>query len=427
MTQETQEIKSLGGDSSEDRELLAIETALADPAANKTEAALELLRQKFIGIIIDCSTPAGDKDARESRRMLVSLRTTGDKKRLDLNRPEQAKIDLRNAEWKRIAAVLQECESPLDRSIKAEEARKAEIKAEKERQAQERAARFQERLDKLRNYPLITTGYVSAQLEESIEMLERQVIGADWEEFEAQAEQLRCEVIGKIREQLAAALAKEQEAAQREADRLAEEERHAAERKRLAEQQAELDKQREQMEAANRKQAMLTEIANLPANSMHLSSQGLQGVIDHTNAHYQDPDAEIVAALARTFETLTNMRNAKAEQEAEAERLRLHQEELDAQEKTRKAKEQAEQAERDRMAKEKAEQEAEELRKAELERAREAHEAQMNAATADHLTTLRSILAATEDSTLSAPAALQLISELAKRGIANLDEARAAA
>jgi colicin import membrane protein len=344
-----------------------------------TEAELAKLRARLKDAKYEVTTTAGMDLARKDRRELITLRVDLEKKRVEIKAPALERCKLIDAEAKRITGELLLLEKPIDEQIKAEEARKEEIAAEKRRQEEARVAQIQERIKKLNNIPLLAAGLPSAEMELFIARVEAQQIGADFAEFQQEATDAKAAVIDKLKGALTAVLAQEaeaervrkeqeEEAKRLEALRLDQEQAAAVERARLAAERAELEKLRE----AERK---------------------------------RQEEADRIAA------------EKEAELNLEREKLRKEQEELNRKERERLAKEQAEQAERDRLARVKAEKEAEENRQAERKLAQEKHEAELAKCTSDHKTTLESILAAAEDQTLSAPAALQHIIILAKRGL----------
>jgi hypothetical protein len=126
---------------------------------NATEAGLALLREQLAGATFDCSTTAGDKLARESRRGLVSLRTELEAMRKDLKAPLLARGKLLDDEAKRITGEIVKLETPIDAAIKAEEKRKEEARIERERVAAERQQAIDAQIERIRNMPLT---YVAA-------------------------------------------------------------------------------------------------------------------------------------------------------------------------------------------------------------------------------------------------------------------------
>ena len=100
---------------------------------SQTAAALAEMREQLAGHTFDCTTTAGDQEARQSRLTLVRLRTSLEAKRKELKAPLLERTRLIDDEAKRITGELLELEQPIDALIKAEEQRKAEAKTEAER------------------------------------------------------------------------------------------------------------------------------------------------------------------------------------------------------------------------------------------------------------------------------------------------------
>jgi hypothetical protein len=370
-------------------------SAIAEYSA--TEAELAKLRARLKDAKYEVTTAVGIDLARKDRRELITLRVGLDKKRAEIKAPALERCRLIDAEAKRITGELLLLEKPIDDQIKAEEARKEEIAAEKRRQEEARVSQIRERIQKLNNIPLMAAGMASADLELFIARVEAQQIGADFLEFLQEAVEAKTEVIGKLKDALANTLEKEeelarvkleqeQEAQRLEALRIEQEKAAATERERLASEQAE----------QNRLNAIEQE--KIAAERAELEK------LREADRKRQEESDRIAS-------------EKEAELNMEREKLRKEQEELNRKERERLEKEQAEQTERDRLAREKAEKEAEEARQIELKQLREKNEAELARRTADHKTTLESILAAAEDQTLSAPAALQHIIILAKRGL----------
>jgi colicin import membrane protein len=381
--------------SRKEAEVKQVVTTIAE--YSQTAAALATLKAELEGKLYEVGNATGLALAKFHRRELVTLRTDLEKKRKEIKAPALARCKEIDTEAARITAELLLLEKPIDDQIKVEEARKEEIAAEKRRQEEARVSQIRERIQKLNNIPLMAAGMASADLELFIARVEAQQIGTDFAEYQQEAIEAKAEVIGKLKEALDATLAKEEELAKEklrqeeeaqrlEALRIEQEKEAAAERERLAAEKAEQDRLN-----AIEQEKIAAERAEL--EKLRAADRKRQEESDRVASEKQ------------------------AELEAERESLRKEQEELNRKESARMEKEQAEQAERDRLAREKAEKETEEKRQAELKQAQEKHEAELAKRTSNHKTTLESILAAAEDQTLSAPAALQMIVMLAKRGL----------
>lgn len=108
---------------------------------NQTEAGLAALRAEVEGMTFDCSTTAGDKEARRVRMSLVSLRTTIEAKRVELKMPLLERGRVIDAEAKRIIGEVKSLEDPIDRMIRDADAVREAKRQERERQDRELAER----------------------------------------------------------------------------------------------------------------------------------------------------------------------------------------------------------------------------------------------------------------------------------------------
>jgi DNA repair exonuclease SbcCD ATPase subunit len=98
------------------------------------EAAIAELREKYKGLTL---AKDGEEALRKARKELVSMRGQLKSRKETLNEDALAWQRKVNAEWKRMTAVVEEIENPIDRQIKefeASEQRRLEAKAEAARQ-----------------------------------------------------------------------------------------------------------------------------------------------------------------------------------------------------------------------------------------------------------------------------------------------------
>lgn len=340
-----------------------VDAASSTPVAEYTKTAAELakLRQRYANVIWDCTDKAQEADARRVRRELVSLRTSLDKMRLNLNEADRRRIDERNSEARRIEAEIRKLESPIDEAIRSEEQRK-----EREKEAKLEAERV--RVEALRASVLDISsvaaravGLPAAQILEKIALVERIVVDqATFAEMVASAASAKDEALRSLRTAHGNAVRAEEAAAEAErnkvelerlrkeaADRLAAEEAaRAAEAKRLeAERVAELqrretaaaaerkrlDEERQQREAAERAQreraqavqGAIDAVRALARGSMTATSDGLQRRLDQVRRVKVLID---VGDLIGSFEKvrddaiadLTEMLATRVAQEAEA-------------------------------------------------------------------------------------------------------------
>lgn len=339
---------------------------------NATEAALAELKNRLSDAKYDVTTTAGMDTAKKDRRELVTLRTSLEAKRKEIKAPALERCRLIDEEAKRITLELLSLEEPIDEQIKAEEDRKAAIKAEKERIERERISSIQQRIERIRSLPLGIAGMDSEDLKLYISKVEAAQIGGEFMELAEEAATVKAEVVASLKDALSKLLEQEAEAERLRLEREAEERRIAEER--------------EKLEAEKAEQERLRKIE-------------------------QDKlDAER-AELRRQQEEMD--RKAKEADERERKRQQEEQVKIDAE----RAEQEKKRQEQERVECEKAEAEEVERRRLETEKAHKEELARLNAATADHLTALRSILTTAQDDTLSPAKKITAIIQLAKLGI----------
>lgn len=263
---------------------------------SRTEAALATLREKYTGVQYDLTTTAGDKAARAGRLELVTLRANLEKKRKELKAPALEfgkKID---SEAARLTTDILALEEPIDKQIKADEKRRDD-----ERRAKEaaEAARCKVHTDAIAKI----AGYVEQAADLSAERIGKGIAylqGLDlsgFEEFVSEATGTRDRTIAALEVLRAKAVAREEEAARLEAQRI-EQERVAAElaeqKRQLEARQAALDAQRQDQDRIAREQAEAKRLVDEQAERDEKSrteitpERGLQQVL---KAEAATPDA----------------------------------------------------------------------------------------------------------------------------------------
>jgi colicin import membrane protein len=226
---------------------------------SQTEAALAALKEKHKDVVFDMKTTAGDKAAREARAELVSLRTTLEKKRVELKAPIlQQGRDL-DEEAKRIELEIIALEKPIDAQIKADEQRREEERQQRIRNEEikarmeiERIERHRKAINEIASYTLKMVGKSVAEIEALIEELRVKTIGPAFDEFENEAAETKEATIYMMVEHLEKRKVEEAEEAVRAAQR-AEEERRLAALK--AEQEAKMEADRRELAELRRKEA----------------------------------------------------------------------------------------------------------------------------------------------------------------------------
>lgn len=223
-------------------------TAIAE--YSETEAGLAQLRQQLADATFDVTTPAGMKEARDSRFALVKLRTTLEDKRKRLKAPILERGRALDEEAKRITGEILKLEAPIDEQIKAQERVLEAAREEAARQERERLAELQRRIDALRNRALEYLSAPSSVVAQAIADLEAKRLDPEvYGVHLSDAADARNASLAKLREIHEIALKNEELAAQLRAQREAEEQRRREEAQKLADERAELDRLREEENA----------------------------------------------------------------------------------------------------------------------------------------------------------------------------------
>ena len=212
-----------------DRPEVADEVVDAKPAPsaiteyNVTAQALAELRQRLAGKVYALQSVAGDKEARADRLELVRLRTSLEAKRKELKAPALERSRLIDAEAKRIEGEILALEGPIDKQIKADEARREEERAARAAAEAARVDALRKRIEYLRGIAPRAAGKPAAEVSAKIAMVEGITIGPDFAEFQSEAQDVHAQVLEQLREMHAATVAQEEAAARvkAESERLA--------------------------------------------------------------------------------------------------------------------------------------------------------------------------------------------------------------
>ena len=212
-----------------DRPEVADEVVDAKPASsaiteyNVTAQALAELRQRLAGKVYSLQTVAGDKEARADRLELVKLRSSLESKRKELKAPALERSRLIDAEAKRIEGEILALEGPIDKQIKADEARREEERAARAAAEQARVEALRKRIEYLRGIAPRAAGKPASEVAAKIAMVEGITIGPDFAEFQTEAQDVHAQVLEQLRDMHAATVAQEEAAARvkAESERLA--------------------------------------------------------------------------------------------------------------------------------------------------------------------------------------------------------------
>ena len=244
---------------------------------NQTAAALAELNARYGNVVWSPRTTDGMAAAKKARAEVKGYRTELEAKRKELKAPALERCRLIDDEAKRITAELLKLEEPIDQVIKAEEARIAAEKAEKERIERERVNAIRAKIGHIAMVPASLTSRSSGAIQEAIDGLRVPEL-VEFAEFTGEALVAHSDALMYLNRMFETALAREQEDARRDAERVAlaeakakaeaeaaeqrriEAEKLAAEREELARLKAELDaiaagQRAEQARLAARQQA----------------------------------------------------------------------------------------------------------------------------------------------------------------------------
>lgn len=229
----------------------AAQTQQRVAAYNKTEAGLAKLRDKFQGATFDLTTTKGDKEARQARKELVTLRTTLEALRKEKKAPHLAACKLLDDEAKRINGEILALEKPIDEQIRADELRREQERAQREAEERARMEKARARISEIQRMSASVMSGTSIQIRARIDEVKAIVI--DESEFGdlTGAATSTAEMVAMQLESLLSTVVMREE--QAEAMRKQREEHEAALRKQQEEleaQRAELERQREEAEQA---------------------------------------------------------------------------------------------------------------------------------------------------------------------------------
>lgn len=232
------------------------EVRLAVARFDRVAAGIADLKARYAAVVFDVSTTKGMKDAATARAAIRSVRVEVEKVRKDCKAPVLAlgrEIDARAAA---ITPELLALEEPIDKQIKVEEERREQEKQRKIAAEIARTRELHRRMQCMRDLVPACVGLSAAAITEQIRQLVASPIDAEFQEFQDQAEQVKEQVLAKLRDMQAAQVAHEaeQERVRLEREELArqraeQEQANIEARRRIALEEAEAKRQREAAEA----------------------------------------------------------------------------------------------------------------------------------------------------------------------------------
>lgn len=256
------------------------------------------------------TSPAGMAIITKQRAVFRDdIRIAAEKVRVERKAPVLLIGKLLDDENKRIKELAAPYEAKFDAAIKAEEARKEADRQAKIAAERARVEAIQARIKSIRELPLGLVGKPSIEISQMIGLMAGSMPGADFEEFQAEAQSVRLEVLDKLAKM---------ETAQRDIELAAETAKQEAAREaaRLAEERAALAKEREEAAALQAKRD-----AELAAERAEMARK--QSEIDDAAAAQAKTDREAREAadalLAQQQEALRrDMAAFQAQKDADA-------------------------------------------------------------------------------------------------------------
>lgn len=249
---------------------------------NQTAAGLAQLRADIEGRTFDCSTTAGDKEARSVRLNLVTLRTTIENKRKELNAPLLDRKALIDSEAKRIIGEVKALEEPIDAVIRQAEAEREARRMERERAEAERLAVINRAIDRIRNMPSLYVTATPAVVAEAIAELQGMDLAAQFDDVHrpraAEALAGALESLTTIHNERIAAV---------------------AEAARLAEDRAELARQKAEAQAAQKAAEEAAAAARAEADALAQAERDRLAAVEAERIAAERAEQERIGAEAR--------------------------------------------------------------------------------------------------------------------------------
>jgi hypothetical protein len=205
-------IQQLRGEAPIEGELVESSSAIAE--YRPTAAALAGMREALAGKEWDLTTVKGNEEARQTRLVLVRLRTSLEAERKRLKQPHLDAGKLIDDEAKRITAAIEEMENPLDKLIKDDENRREREKQEREAVAAEHRRQQILKVGHITHLPLTHIGASADGLREAIAALEDDGLHDFDEEHLPMAEAAREQALVHLRTNLEARVAADERAAE---------------------------------------------------------------------------------------------------------------------------------------------------------------------------------------------------------------------
>jgi hypothetical protein len=287
-------------------------------------AQLDAIKAEGAAVTFEIQTTAGMSIAVAWRRKFRELRVEAEKARKERKAPILEIGRLLDAKAKDLEAEILPLEDRFDVAIKAEEARREEERKAEEARERARVEQIQNRIAELRGaLGAVAYGAASGLIAEHIaDLVKVPVEMSEFAEFTGHAQVAKDETLAKLREQLAATIAREEQAEKEKLVREAEEARLKAEREQLERDRAAHAEEERQAAAARAKvdaearAKREAEEAELRRQREELAKQ--QAEVDRQRREQEARDEAARQAEARKHREAENI--AKAQAAAERDR-----------------------------------------------------------------------------------------------------------
>ncbi|HEY9126628.1 MAG TPA: DUF1351 domain-containing protein, partial [Acidobacteriaceae bacterium] len=328
----------------------------------ETAQALAELRQRHKDVVYDVAVPKQMKAAREARAELRVLRTSLEKRRVEIKAPALERCRLIDAEAKRITSEITQLEDPIDEQIKKEEHRVEQERLAKIEAERQRVQGINAKIDAIRALPASLVGKPSVIIRGQLSKLQDQAPSeTDFAELLATAQDAHTAAVARIEQQLQGQIEHEaeqkriqEERAELERLRAEADARRIADEKRIAEERAEQERQdrerREREEAEHRARLEQEARERAEREAQERKEREAREAEERRAREAQEAEARrIWEDQQRAIQEAETIRRAEEEARLQAERERLAEEQRQFEER------QAEQRRKDAVARAQAE------------------------------------------------------------------------
>jgi len=189
---------------------------------NATESGLADIAKRMKDVVYDVTTASGMQTAKLDRRELITLRVNLEATRKELKAPALARSKAIDGEAKRIETRIRELEEPIDAQIKKEEQRIEDAKQEVIFAKREKVRLILERIERIKSVPDRIGHQTAEKIAEAMKIMEDTPIDTEsFGEHLEEAQAAYAESMDILKQTYDLRVKEETEAAESEAQRLA--------------------------------------------------------------------------------------------------------------------------------------------------------------------------------------------------------------